>query len=938
MLKGSGVIILMLATLLMGGCLNSGSGSSNGSGNNPANGTDNQQGAQGPLDLSDVALVRAGAEPLDLLLMTGLPESPGVHTLHAEYRLAGDDLPIGPDAEAGGLAVMLEADEPGTAYLLVPLIEALEGSEIRLRVTDGTSYSDTLTLQIGSLAAPRPGTVTQWLDAIEGLIQATTEAYGLQYPDDLQSYLASPQSIDYEFIPLIRGYHAVTNPDNPDNLRNIAATLDDDEQRLLERVFAQTGVISEIQALTRFAASNDTLIAEALPHLQVMITQPSLTQSLMIEPMTDPAGEGQIILDAPYGIHGPADLKERLRVYNQTRFVQQTAETTQEYAGYFVTGVGIGAAFVVAGPGGGAGAAKALSSAKVASKVFHGADAVGGVMTITRGFFPCCLVDVRMSLLPDSGVVQHEDEDDPSLIVEGAVATVHSDGIDLVDDVALRVAKLAGKKRISDAYKDAYGGDAFRDELIDAGISEILKQIGIEGTEIVFEWPEVDIAGDAPQDWLEVEIEGFAGATSIFELSPFQAPGLVAYQLNAETFFGSEDVTNVLRVGPDPEAFELKSWHPPLPGDSRTVGARAIEVEFDPPAVRLDEPGGIVPFTVTARHARNSDIELPLRHEPEIGSIVGPLNSGQDGTYNFEYHPPPDELPTPSILIGTSAITRDGVRGRGEPPVRSGELVITTDAVAVAVTPRHVCLEQGESEIFQAADPLLGNAVAVTWSATLGSITPQGHYTAPAMQSPGYAVITATSTQDPDVKANARVTFGCSCWWDGSVGGDFAQHHADWAMSYFLDDAENITRLMVTEGQGDSGISVFIELDTPVGPGVTGTFTGRTSGGTFTRSLLPENIWSNRLTFVTPMQNNQPPVDPLQVTISRHEMLDPSNPNSSRPNRDLEATIAGTVYHETADDTRGFYFSRSGSLNLTMQGNRWFSVGFGGQYRCSPPR
>jgi len=79
----------------------------------------------------------------------------------------------------------------------------------------------------------------------------------------------------------------------------------------------------------------------------------------------------------------------------------------------------------------------------------------------------------------------------------------------------------------------------------------------------------------------------------------------------------------------------------------------------------------------------------------------------------------------------------------------------STSALSVQVTPSTVSVQTGSTQQFSAT--VSGGATSnVTWSATGGSITADGLYTAPA--TPGSYVVQATSTTDTSVSGSATVT------------------------------------------------------------------------------------------------------------------------------------------------------------------------------------
>ncbi len=84
-------------------------------------------------------------------------------------------------------------------------------------------------------------------------------------------------------------------------------------------------------------------------------------------------------------------------------------------------------------------------------------------------------------------------------------------------------------------------------------------------------------------------------------------------------------------------------------------------------------------------------------------------------------------------------------------------LMLEPSHVTISVNPAEVSLTAGQTQQFTATVEGTGNT-AVTWSASPGSITPSGLYTAPAVISaPGVATVAASSVADPSRTASARV-------------------------------------------------------------------------------------------------------------------------------------------------------------------------------------
>jgi hypothetical protein len=89
----------------------------------------------------------------------------------------------------------------------------------------------------------------------------------------------------------------------------------------------------------------------------------------------------------------------------------------------------------------------------------------------------------------------------------------------------------------------------------------------------------------------------------------------------------------------------------------------------------------------------------------------------------------------------------------------SGSVTVTsaTSVVGVSVSPTSVALQSGQSQQFAAAVTGTSN-IAVTWTATLGSITSSGLYTAPTVTSQISDTVSAVSVADSSKYASESVT------------------------------------------------------------------------------------------------------------------------------------------------------------------------------------
>ena len=111
----------------------------------------------------------------------------------------------------------------------------------------------------------------------------------------------------------------------------------------------------------------------------------------------------------------------------------------------------------------------------------------------------------------------------------------------------------------------------------------------------------------------------------------------------------------------------------------------------------------------------------------------------------------------PASMAGTAKI-RAMNPGPGSTTSDALNMTVKASAVGVTVLPGAVTLPINGTQAFGATVSGAANT-AVTWSASAGTITPAGLYTAPAaLPSPAMAIVTATSAADTSVFATAIVT------------------------------------------------------------------------------------------------------------------------------------------------------------------------------------
>lgn len=930
------IAIALLAVLLLTGC-NSSSGGSSSSGGGGGSGSDDSA-AEPPdipdtafvrsaLDLSDAKLSSGEAEPFELVRINGLPDGASAEDLWVEYRMASDGWPIGPGVDDSAIGVILQQYNSSSLYLLAPVV-ALDGAAIKLRITDGASYSATETLTVSALPAAATGSLEQLLDLTSDLVKAVSEAYGLDYPADLRSRVNNPASIEPYLLPLVSGYHALDNPDNANSLRTL--DLDDDAVEAIERVIAHMDLTGELASWLADVNEEDNLIADSVQALLghvITIDGPVSSNTLprnSVQPRLFSDSSVGLTMESPIPIGGPEELAHYLYQHGEIRRRQDDVEAAVQLAGLGLVAIGVGAAFVTTGPGG---VAAAGSAPTVLATVSTGAMALGifdvayGAYSLTRGTYPCCITGIDMTLSPESGRVAVEDASDPSLELINVRGTARGERIDLTQEILNRVVNKVGGFGVSNAMKRMDGNNAMREQLTSAGANETLQlPDSFVGLSVAFHWSNIDMIGDDADKWLGVRHQGFGGLPTLFTRLPGSDSG-IPFQLSTDGFFGNETSLDVLTIEPSRDQYRMGHWHPPVPADVAELSAEHIRIRFEPAGLRVDDADESYPFKVHVEHAEDFEIWSPLDTDPETLGIV--LLSGPDpqGVYHYQYTPEGNELPPATIAVSTRPMTTGGVRGRGDPPERRGSMLITPDPVQLAVSPRTACLEAGETQQLSAKDPLLEIPVDVTWSADRGSVSSSGLYTAPGGDPAGYARITATAVEDDSVTVTTELKLGCSCWWSASVGGGYGHSNSYWSMVLTLDEDESIVGIQTTPKEGSNFLGALLTMRDPIPPGATGTFNA-SGNGSLQGPISVGNTWANHAGM---------PFTPLTVQVSRHELLEGPGDNA----RALVLTVNGMVGVGEPDGN-----IKIGNLRLELDGVRWFGIDTAGTtrlLRCTPP-
>jgi hypothetical protein len=178
-----------------------------------------------------------------------------------------------------------------------------------------------------------------------------------------------------------------------------------------------------------------------------------------------------------------------------------------------------------------------------------------------------------------------------------------------------------------------------------------------------------------------------------------------------------------------------------------------IQVQVEPVLTRL-KPRESVILTATVENAQ--DTRVTWRMEPNAGFRMEILPGGM----SVRVTAPAQPNVRPVVVTARSEADRTFLASA---PEREGSARVS--GAGLALTPETACLLPGEAlEYTVEAD----EQRAWEWSATAGAISGSGHFTAPRSGN-GRATVIVSDPEDPDIKAEARVSYGqqCSCY--GSV-------------------------------------------------------------------------------------------------------------------------------------------------------------------------
>lgn len=251
-----------------------------------------------------------------------------------------------------------------------------------------------------------------------------------------------------------------------------------------------------------------------------------------------------------------------------------------------------------------------------------------------------------------------------------------------------------------------------------------------------------------PGKWTEVD----TGATIALVSEPW-----------SKEYIGVDIGASALAISLKAEPFLLDA---PL-REEFLVDVVPVNTSLIPSSVTVPNPGVTVDLAATATNSyqnRHQTDYTPSLPEGK-GSLVAPGVVGD--RYEVDYETPVNRADYPTFVKWTA---HHPVLPRGSGP-RTYQVSVTLGG-ELAISPRNVCMDVGDSQSFSAA---LGGFAedneSVSWSASAGSISSTGDLTASyqAPNSPTTVDITATADADSDVSDTVTITVSENClrkaWW-----------------------------------------------------------------------------------------------------------------------------------------------------------------------------
>ncbi|TVR52641.1 MAG: hypothetical protein EA426_18725 [Spirochaetaceae bacterium] len=734
---------------------------------------DEHQEQSGVGALAGVALSSDSSSAFGHVRVLGVPDSGLEDALYAVF----DGLGVSSGAVSESWSTVVPVVEhAGVYYLPVPMF-APDGGAVTVVVTDGHARSATLELTVEPLPPRRHGALDEIIDALDGLLAAATESRGLQYPDEWVGWRDNLDGMPTQLWPLMEAWTVTLDEANPESLVAMSFTVEGLE--LVERMLADDRMIATVQAAEASLLSVPEAFASALDASRVSshTSVPHRTSSTDASPARSTYGtvvDGVVRVPGEPEITTPEQLALFLETYRSVVQLEQNIELLDEVLLSHVSTIATIGALSVSGPAGGAVLSAGTRAAMAA--VVKAAKALGGTAGVSRWFLPCCLRELEVELDPPGALIPVEDGEPNQVRLTSARVVAESEGVNVAREMVERLIGAIGgrvEKAFINPAVTSHLNETVADLSGDFGLTQAARDFAGEQLAdvraLVFEWTDIDVMGDEPQKWLRHQVATIDGVGApIIEYAPTDTDRY-EFRLRAPQAFARQD--SVLRFLTDSDVLRASAAI-----DTVLVDLRYVRVVFGIERLRLSiddfDAGQPIPVPVRIDHTvlRGVELEavLDVRLDPEfpaagVGSVRISPGSCVGTECVVEYIPgDPDGFPSNGVLLYAEFIGDGGIRGHSEAPPRVGVTSIVFDRPDIEVVPADGCVPWDESLQFSAREADDGEWVPhsdVVWSVTVGSISSGGLFTAPA-EGVGEARIRATLVVDPDVWAEATITYG----------------------------------------------------------------------------------------------------------------------------------------------------------------------------------
>lgn len=663
----------------------------------------------------------------------------------------------GSDAYALGF---VERAPDGTASTRIPLLPSgsLDGGAVSVRIAGGRyACSTPVTFQVAGLP-PAPGETAAIVDLMEELIEAQASRLGTSAA---AMRAADPATVPEALLPLYIVTTVVDHPQNPNSLRAIlqgtAPLVAGGSLEVADRLLAWSGLRDALEASLPPAASPLMRAAAADLDAGDCLTGAITLASELHECMS-------IANDAAFKMDGMSGQ------------VQDDLITALGYASN------------VPYPPAKAAAAIMGAAMVVADKLQEGT-----AMLLPRSF-----LDIKVTATPQQFMEDEEGTGNWEAEVRATSAGWQIDKAIL--EILSQIANLSGALY---SWLKSYLAEAVEQVVLAMVLNAAVNtNIDLAGGSDIFkiepqEFGPVDVSDE---EWSE---------RSLIPDDIFQFTGHTSYVPNKA---GQADLVVRTRAG--------------LFGNQQITGDPALDLEVKEIGIRLlDGNGAIGPVVIASDSKRNFTFTVEVTNSKHPDQIAfeppSPLKGGAlfvpGNPALLHYEAPTDLSQLPDILVVRHTATT-GARASGTP---ARFAMVEIRQAGIVVTPGEVCLAPGATQQFDAAVLGLDND-GVTWSASTGSITVGGLYTAPAGLPVGTEVtITATSSQDEELKGTAIVTVGCVCSFSVTVGGTTYDSKPGDRIVYFFDvlGTQGLFYVQLRATALDRSISLPIE-GLPTAPGI----------------------------------------------------------------------------------------------------------------------